>query len=137
MKHEKRTRIRQKPNSARTLNSTDQGDQLPAGGKLPHPFAFGSCVSVFFGVITLYLESQNLSSFQSPLMAAIAPILIFGYFPITMIFSPVVMAIASSAKYGNTKGLWWYFGGSALFGFLFSVLIYGLLFIGFILSGPP
>jgi hypothetical protein len=79
----------------------------------------------------------NGSSYQSPLAAVVVPILVFGYFPITLVVSPAIVAIAAQIRYGNTKGMWWYFGGSAIFGFIFSVLIWVSLFIGFILSGPP
>ena len=105
--------------------------------RLGHPFAMGSVVSIILGTITLYLEMQNLSVFQSPLATAIVPILVFGYFPIAFVVSPLIMAAAMELKYRNTKGIWWYFGGSAIFGFVYSFFIWGLLFLDFVLSGPP
>ena len=116
---------------------------MPAGigvstsRKLEHPFLIGSVTAILLGVATLYLLQANEFSFQSHLAAIVVPILIFGYFPITLVMSPATMAIATRLRYGNTKGMWWYFGGSAIFGFIFSVLIWGFLFIGFVLSGPP
>jgi len=47
------------------------------------------------------------------------------------------MAVAMRVRYGNFKGFWWYFGGSAIFGLLYSIAIWGYLFIGFVLTGPP
>jgi len=104
---------------------------------LKHPFLFGSIAAVLLGVAALYLLQANEYSFQSPLAAVAVPILVFGYFPITLVLSPVIMAMATSIRYGNTRGLWWYFGGSAIFGFIFSLLIWGILFIGLVMSGPP
>ena len=104
---------------------------------LPHPFALGSVVSMVLGTIALYVEMQNLNYWQSPIAASFGPILIFGYFPITVFISPFLMAVIAYARYHNTKGLWWYFGGSAIFGLIYSFFIWGLLFVGFILSGPP
>jgi hypothetical protein len=104
---------------------------------LRHPFLIGSSTAILLGIVALYLLQSNEFSFQSPLAAVLVSILVLGYFPITLVVSPVIMAIATRIRYGNTKGMWWYFGGSAIFGFIFSVLIWGILFIGFILSGPP
>lgn len=116
------------------LNGKHQVVNAP---KLPHPFVFGSAVSITLGIVTLTIEMQNMTYFQSPLAATVAPILIFGYFPITFFLSPGLMAIIASVRYHNTKGLWWYFGGSAIFGFIFSFFIVGFLFLAFIMSGPP
>jgi len=110
---------------------------VAAERRLRYPFALGSVVSIVLGTVTLYLEMQNLSSFQSALAAAVVPDLVFGYFPITLIVSPLIMAVAMRARYGNFKGFWWYFGGSAIFGFLYSIAIWGYLFIGYVLTGPP
>jgi hypothetical protein len=111
--------------------------QEVADHRLKHPFLIGSSTAILLGLVALYLLQANGSSYQSPLAAVVVPILVFGYFPITLVLSPVVMSIATQIRYGNTKGMWWYFGGSAIFGFIFSVLIWVILFIGFILSGLP
>jgi hypothetical protein len=113
------------------------GQPTKVAPRLKHPFLFGSSTAILLGVATLYLLQANELSFQSPLAAIVVPILVFGYFPITLVVSPVIVAIATRIRYGNTNGLWWYFGGSAIFGFIFSILIWGILFVGFVLSGPP
>ena len=106
--------------------------------KLPYPFALGSVVSIVLGTVTLYIEMNNLTTWQWSWAPTIGAALIFGYFPvITLLVSPVLMAVVAYAEYRNTRGLWWYFGGSAIFGFIYAVFIWGLLFVGFILSGPP
>jgi len=97
----------------------------------------GSIVSIVLGTVTLYIEMQNLTSFQWPWAATIGAVLVFGYFPITLVASPLIMAIAMELRYRNTRGIWWYFGGSAIFGFVYTLFIWGLLFLGFVLSGPP
>lgn len=105
--------------------------------RMLHPFAFGACLSIILGTITLLLEEQNMNSFQTPYAAQIVPILVFGYFPITLVLLPVAMAIIGRIWYGNTKGIWWYFGGSAIFGFIYSIPIWALLIIGVVLGGTP
>jgi glucan phosphoethanolaminetransferase (alkaline phosphatase superfamily) len=120
---------------------TNQGQPAVKAPGLRFPFATGACASIVLGTITLYLEIQNFSSFQSALAATVVPDLIFGYFPITMIVSPLIMAVIMRVRYGNFKGFWWYFGGSAILGFLFSIAIFSIailqLYIGYILLGPP
>ena len=105
--------------------------------KLPHPFTMGSVASIVLGTIALYIEMQNLNSFQWAWAATIGAFLVFGYFPITLVVSPLIMAIAMEQRYRNARGIWRYFGGSAIFGLVYSFFIWGLLFLGFVLSGPP
>lgn len=117
------------------LHAPDKTPQRDA--KLPHPFAVGSVISIVLGTVTVYIEMQNLTTFQWPWAATMGPILVFGYFPITLAASPLMMAIVMELRYRNTKGIGWYFGGSALIGFIFSLVIWGILFLGFVMSGPP
>lgn len=137
MKLENEIRILQSDNEGAMVTPAQNAAPSDVLNKLPHPFALGAVVSTILGLMSLYLESQNLLSFQSPLMAAVAPIVIFGYFPITLIISPAVAAVLTWLRYRNTRGMWWYFGSSAIFGFVFTVLIWGFLFLGFVFSGPP
>ena len=137
MKLENEIRILQSDNKGAMATPAQNATPSDVPNRLPHPFALGAVVSTVLGLMSLYLESQNLLTFQSPLMAAVAPIVIFSYFPITLIVSPAVAAVLTWLRYRNTRGMWRYFGGSAIFGFVFTVPIWGFLFLGFVFSGPP
>ena len=88
-----------------------------------HPFELGSATAAAFGFLALVLLYRNANSFQSPLEALLTNLFVFGYFPITLIVSPVIASIVVRLIYGNTRGMWRYFGGSAIVGFIFSALI--------------
>ena len=62
-------------------SASDMSDQPSEVPKLPHPFALGSVVPIVLGTLALYIEMNNLTSFQWPWAATIGAALIFGYFP--------------------------------------------------------
>ena len=105
----------------------------PSG--LRHPFAIGSAVSIVLGAVTLLIELQDPGSFESPLAATLAFALIFGYFPLAFLVSPGLAAVFTSAKYHNTKGIRRYFGGAALFGLVFSLMIAYVFFVLYSTTG--
>ena len=120
-----------------TANSaqTDQGKPAADAPELRHPLLLGSAVSVVLGVVTLMIEAQDLNSFQSPLAATAALVLIFGYFPLALFVSPGLAAVFTTLRYHNTKGIRRYFGGAAAFGVVFVLLIAYVFFIMYATSG--
>lgn len=88
------------------------------------------------GLFAWYLLFNNENAWVTPYASVLGPIFVFGYFPITWVISPVIMAVMSQIKYGNTKGLVSYFIGSAFFGFIFSIPIALTILLGLVAGCP-
>lgn len=80
-------------------------------------------MSSAFGILAVYLLVNYALYFPSVLIALITNAFVFGYLPIAVVVSPLLVALIAEARYGNTEGMKDYFIGSLVFGVVFTFVL--------------
>lgn len=93
-------------------------------------------MSSAFGILAVYLLVKYAFYSPSALINLIANVFVFGYLPIAVVVSPLLVALFAAARYGNTQDVKDYFIGSLACGIAFT-LILAVIFLFAVLASIP